>query len=86
MAFMHTNLGGTIIIGNYTPEGSTALGKGKPEPLRAAAQTAGAVLSPGLMTVPGLAGLPTGPDGYFARKEAINTFRQRVEAALKGGA
>lgn len=85
MAFMFTDLGGAIRIGAYTPEGSIPLGKGKPEPLRAAALAAGASGRDGL-TVPGVAGLPTGPDGYFARKEAINAFRLRVEAALKGGA
>lgn len=85
MAFMFTDLGGSIRIGNYTPEGSIPLGKGKAEPLRAAAIAAGAAGKDGL-TVPGLAGLPTGADGYFARKEAINAFARRVEAALKGGA
>lgn len=86
MAFMFTDLGGTIRIGRYTPEGSIPLGKGKEEQLRAAALTAEAVLSAGVLSVPGITVLPTGPDGYFARKDAINVFARRVEAILKGGA
>lgn len=86
MAFMFTDLGGVIRIGKYTPEGSIPLGKGKEDWLTRARDALGlphgdALRIPGFELIHGAI-----IDTRDARYEAINAFRARVEAFLKGGA
>lgn len=85
MAFMFTDLGGAIRISNYTPEGSIPLGKGK-DGLLIRARAALAEENGTGYRVPGFAHLK-GPiiDTRDERYAAINAFRARVEAFLKGG-
>jgi hypothetical protein len=87
MAFMFTDLGGVIRVGKYTPEGSIPLGKGKEECLLRARDTLGVRHDSSLRSVPGFETIT----GSFlntrdARLAAINTFREKAEAFLKGGA
>lgn len=85
MAFMFTNLGGSVTIGSYTPTTASHLGKGKEAALRAAAEAL-CEKADGLFYIPGIRDLPAAPDGYFARTQAISEFRAKVEAHLEQGA
>lgn len=86
MAFMFTDLGGTIRIGKYTPEGAIPLGKGKEDAL---VKARSALCEPGCsaVVIPGFSSLATSIiDTRDERYAAISAFRARVEAFLKGGA
>lgn len=91
MAFMFSDLSGVIRISNYTPTTAIQLGKGKEAALIEARAYLGQdefVNGETRYVVPGVADLPSAStnEGYFERVRAINDFRKRVEAFLKGGA
>jgi|GEM_PF-2687291 len=81
MAFMHTNLGGAIVIGTYTPEGATPLGKGKAEDLARLRDQYAEKHDDGWF-VPGIKAIKAAPvDSYFERSALISAFATKVRNA-----